>query len=832
MAIRCPKCHFDNPTDTHFCGNCAAPLQATGIRGHEPNSPEFGIVSPDSKTETLHSPQKELSTGSTFANRYQVIEELGKGGMGKVYKVFDTKIKEKIALKLIKPEIASDRETIERFANELKLARKIRHKNVCGMFDIGEAEGAHFITMEYVGGEDLKTMIRMTGMLGMGTVLSVGKQICDGLMEAHSQGVVHRDLKPTNIMIDKGGNAKIMDFGIARSLRERGITGPSVLIGTPEYMSPEQTEAKEVDPRSDIYSLGIILYEMATGRVPFEGETALSIAMKHKGEIPKNPQQLNPNIPDDLSGVILKCLEKDKSKRYQSAAEVHSDLERIERGLPAAERALPKIKSPTSREITVTVKFRRWIVPVLASLGIAAAAFILWRAILHKPPGKLSIAVLPFADELSDSRLELGDSMAEEITGRLRSLQKFPVKSNSAIARFKGTDKSLKSIGEELGVDYLITGKIRAAKEEIEVYVELTEAKSENQVWDERYPDRLSNIMGLQGRIAERIASSLLNALTPEDKEILLKQPTENADAYRLYVEGRQAWNRRDEAGYRQAEERFQQAIAADPKYAKAFAGLADVYTMLGKYREAKDAAQTALDLNPMLAEAHASLGIINLDLEFNVKTAEGEFKRALELDPEYPVAHYWYGRLMNMRGRFDEAIVHLKRSIELDPTALMIYENLGASYFFSGQYDEAVVELKKVIEMDPTQGSHKIVLYATFQVASRYQDLFAALKAYGENESLVGQYWANMAYIQMGEKKRAREFIVKNERALGAVLPSFVSSFYGFFGDLDKGMVWAEKAVEARDSYILYCYSSPLYAPFRSDPRMQALWKRLGLVD
>jgi tetratricopeptide (TPR) repeat protein len=338
--------------------------------------------------------------------------------------------------------------------------------------------------------------------------------------------------------------------------------------------------------------------------------------------------------------------------------------------------------------------------------------------------------------------------------------------------------------------------------------------------------------MGIQGRIAERIASSLLKALTPEDQQILRKLPAANAEAYRLYVRGRQSWNRRNEAGYSQAEEYFRQAIASDPEYAKAYAGLADVYSMLGKNKEAREAVRTALDLDPRLADAHASLGFINLDLEFNVKSAESEFKRALELDPEYPIGQYWYGRVLNMRGRFDEAIDHIKRSLELDPNVPTTYENLAASYYFSGRYDEAVVESKKAIEMDPTQRSHKAILYASYFFASRYQDLIDALKIYGESESLRGQFWTNIAYLRMGEKEKAREFIVRNERALGAVQPSLVSSFYGQLGDLDKGMFWAEKAVEARDFYILYSYSNPIFEPFRSDPRMKALWKRLGLVD
>lgn len=329
MGVKCPKCQHENPDGTSFCGKC-------GTRLH--SLEEIDV------TETLETPKKELTTGFTFANRYQIIEELGKGGMGKVYKVLDKETNEKVALKLIKPEIAADEKTIERFRNELTTARKISQKYVCRMYDLNREEGSYFITMEYVPGEDLKDFMKRSGQLAVGTVIRIIKQVCEGLEEAHRLGIVHRDLKPSNIMIDKEGNARIMDFGIARSLEAKGITGAGVMIGTPEYMSPEQAEVKEVDQRSDIYSLGVILYEMVTGRVPFEGETPLGIAMKHKIEMPKDPRELNDQIPEAISHLILKCMEKEREKRYQEAEEILSELKNIEEGIPAiAAPSMPDI---------------------------------------------------------------------------------------------------------------------------------------------------------------------------------------------------------------------------------------------------------------------------------------------------------------------------------------------------------------------------------------------------------------------------------------------------------------------------------------------------------
>jgi serine/threonine protein kinase len=371
--MKCPKCNFRNSSDTRFCGQCGTELNPS-----------------EAPTETIRTSVREIKRGSLVAGRYEVVEEIGTGGMGNVYKVFDQKIHEMIALKLIKPEIGTDKTIIERFSRELKTARRIAHRNVCRMFDIGEEAGTHFITMEFVTGEDLRSLIKRIGQLSVGKTIDIAKQVCEGLAEAHVLGIVHRDLKPQNIMIDREGKSKIMDFGIARFIRTKGVTITGTIIGTPEYMSPEQAEGKEADQRSDLYSLGIILFEALTGKVPFEGDTPLSIALKHKTEAPPDPRQLNPQIPEDLNGLILKCLEKDKEKRYQTAAEIIAELDKIEKGIPTTQRVLPEKKPLTAREITIKFKMKKVLVPAAVILALAAVAVGIWLLWLSpKPPGPL-----------------------------------------------------------------------------------------------------------------------------------------------------------------------------------------------------------------------------------------------------------------------------------------------------------------------------------------------------------------------------------------------------------------------------------------------------------
>jgi len=447
--MKCPKCHFDNPSDTRFCGNCAAPLLPSA-------------ESPVSQTETLRTPVKELATGSTFAGRYQVIEELGKGGMGKVYRVLDKKLREEVALKLIKPEIALDKETIERFSNELKLARKIGHRNVGRMYELMEDEGTHFITMEYVSGENLKSTIRRIGQLPVAKSMAIARQICEGLEEAHRLGIVHRDLKPSNIILDTEGNARIMDFGIARSLKAKALTGAGMIVGTPEYMSPEQVEGKDVDQRSDIYSLGIILYEMLTGRVPFEGDTPFTIGVKHKSEMPKSPRELNPQIPEELNHTILRCLEKDREKRYQSAADLRTDLENIEKGMPTTETFIPEKKGLTSREITVKFSLRKLFVPAsIGLLALAVAMVIFFRSRgPHYDPKKIIVAL--FENQTGDrSHDPLGRIASDWITQGLSKAGIAEVVTAPPGETAPGTPKEterIRTLAREAGAGTLVSG--------------------------------------------------------------------------------------------------------------------------------------------------------------------------------------------------------------------------------------------------------------------------------------------------------------------------------------------------------------------------------------
>jgi len=785
MAITCPKCHHENPDDTLYCGKCATSL---------PSSKEIAV------TETIEAPKKELTRGTILANRYEIIEELGKGGMGRVYRVEDTKLKQEVALKLIKPEIAKDKKTIERFRNELKLAREIAHRNVCRMYDLNEEKGTHYITMEYVRGEDLRSLIRRIGQLPLGKSISIAKQICEGLAEAHSSGVVHRDLKSSNIMIDNNGNVRIMDFGIARSLESKGITGAGVMIGTPEFMSPEQVEGKETDQRSDIYSLGVILYEMVTGRVPFEGDTPFTIGVKHKSEIPKNPKELNTQISDDFSYVILRCMEKGKENRYESAGKLRSDLINIEKGLPTTKRIHPDIE-PKAKTISK----------------------IKWEN---------SIAVLPFSDLSPQKDQEyFCDGMTEDIITKLSRIAELKVISRTSAMRYKRTDKDIKEIGEELGVATILEGSIRKERDNIRVTAQLINVEDGFHLWADTYNRKLESVFEVQDEVSKVIAEVLEIKLTPNKIEALKSTRPKSIDAYEYVLKGVYITNSKyvishREKDFESAVKIFNKAVEIDPEYPWAYTGLAWIYQHHNQITDSKKYLplviknqKKAYELDPNLADSNAAMAWTYY-LSRDYAQSYHYYKRALEIDPNRGILNYLVGLFYQTIGLIHQAISFLSRAVELDPFYLVAHSYRSKLLIYLKEFKKAENSIEKAMEFEPDNFwslVDKCLLYIMEEKIDEAEKLLGRVEKINPGYSII-PYYKSIIFALKGDKNRALA-LKKN------------GLIYALLNMKDKAIKYIED--QANKDYEHYQYSylllknSPFYDNLRDDARFEEIVRK-----
>jgi len=714
--MECPKCQTHNTEDSQFCRKCATPL------------PEIKKAVP---TKTLETLTEELTRGSVFAGRYEIIEELGKGGMGNVYRVFDKKVDGEIALKLVKPEIASDKNTLERFRNELKLARDITHKNVCRMYDLNEDKGTHYITMEYVPGGDLKRFIRRSKQLGIGTALSIAKQICEGLVEAHRLGVVHRDLKPNNIMIDDNGNARIMDFGIARSLSAKGITGKGVMIGTPEYMSPEQVEGKEVDQRSDIYSLGIIMFEMVTGRVPFEGDMPFVIGMKHKSEKPKEPKEFNLQIPEDLNRVILKCLEKEKENRYQNSVEVLSVLNQIEQGIPTTERAVPKSKPITSKEITVRFTPKKVLIPAAFILLLAIVAYMIFRKqSIRLDPNRVVVAL--FENRTGDeANNQLIQYTATTITEGISQTGMFDVVPFDVVMHFvEASGESdggnqgipiIRQLARETGAGTEITGYVSLIRDMLSFHVEIIDISSGQSLVP------ITNIEGSseeQEKIVDELSDKISGALAAHfnyEYGRAYDYTPPLYSAFREYLAGQELFD----IDRNQSIMHLENAIELDTTYNQPYIILLHHYMNGQRFDDAKS-------IINHLSEKRDQLSLLN--------------------------RHRLETQIARLAGNIDEVAYHYQEALKLDPGSRL----LRYLVLFWAPYANRPGEAIKTVEAYETDWVRPSTRYP-----ERVQDSYVrAARAY----HMLSQYKKELNIISRGEKHFPGTFHEPEARAMVAL--------------------------------------------------------------
>ena len=824
---------------------------------------------------------KELTANTTLLH-YRIVSKIGAGGMGDVYLAEDTKLDRQVALKILPREVADDKDRMNRFVREAKSASALNHPNIITIYEIGESQGTHFIASEYIQGETLHTRLRQIP-LDLKTTLDIAIQVASALNAAHRAGIVHRDIKPENVMVRPDGLVKILDFGIAKlsvkkadltddeaatALKPQG-TSPGVIIGTANYMSPEQARGKEVGAQSDIFSFGIVLYEMVTGKRAFSGENALDVigAILHKEPTPLN--QLVPDLPHEIDRIINKSLRKDPDARYQTVGDLLTDLKDAKQELEFQDKlertVAPQSESPKTKTITspatdalrpptssaefITQEVKKHKLGLMAGLLVLALLGVgLWFFYFRPSTANAaisSIAVMPFQNRSSDADTEyLSDGLAESLIYRLSQLPNLKVSPASAVMRYKGKDVDAQRIAKELGVQAVMSGRMIQRGENLSISVELIDAATNKIIWGEQYERKMSDLLATQREIATTITEKLQLKLSGEGAKGITKKYTESNEAYQLYLKGRYLWNQRTGESLKRAAESYNRAIEKDPGFALAYAALAETYVLFSNYEvaspanslpQAKAAASRALELDDSLAEAHTALGFYLTQAEFDWVGAEKEYRRAIELNPNYATAHQWLASLLANIKRFDDGLAEVKRAADLDPLSPIIGANYAVHYFLARRYDEALKEFDRTLSLHPD-----------FPVAQ--QGLCWTLDAKGESEraitacrkalDLAKSAWDKGRLSQVlgiaGHTDEAKKLLQELQTASSQRYVPKMALALAHLGlnQKEEALSMIEQDVAEHGYWACTISVEPEFDSLRSEPRFKAVIKRLNLPE